>query len=130
MWATTYTVGHTHPLNRIYTSHFGIPKEFSRDYLLKAGAEPGNCVTRMRSVIDCSMEEIDYAEAGFRGRLHAMNKTQINLCDSMECQLRDRCNSYQDIIQEEKDEEELTDEQKALIREMSVWAQTAGGING
>ena len=111
-------------------SHFGVPKEFGNDYLLKGGADPDSCNWRIRTAIDNMIMDDDHIEAGFETRNQAVDNTMMNMCDEIECQLRNRCNSYIESKKRFKQDEELTDEQKAMIRQMSTWAQTAGGMNG
>ncbi len=121
-WATSYSVGHTNPLNRIQYSHFGMPKGYDKFYVSSVGQDVTHCFNRISRTVDpeglLATEEV--------------NSAIKQVCEGIKCQLRDNCRYYAELKSQELEQSELTDEQKVIIKQMQAWAQTArgGGLNG
>ena len=120
-WVTTYTVGHTNPLNQPNYMHFGMPEAYGTEYKNITGQSTEQCASKMMSEVQYKIRETDNNQ---------IEGACMALCDTMKCSLRGLCGNYKQWSKEP--EVELTDEQKALVKQMRTWASTAqrGGLNG
>ena len=121
-WATTYTVGHTNPLNQPNYLHFGMPEEFGEGYRNSIGQDPQGCYSRLYTAIS-KKEDIPEDDRG---------KACVAVCNTIKCSLRDSCAQYISLNDTIDEEENMSDDDKEMIKQMKNWANTAqrGGLNG
>ena len=129
-WATSYTVGHTHPLNQIHTCHIGMSPKFGDDYSKAVGKDVSSCSRQIVRGL-CHLGVLD------RNSNHLGEKASLlhnNVCEQVKCVLRDSCGEYKlrkNVLETEKLEDTLDDNGKEMLKQMTNWANTArGGRNG
>ena len=128
-WATSFTVGHTHPLNQIHTCHIGMPPQFSESYQQTVGKDTQTCSSQIiRGLRRSGLLEYEDPYN------HESSMMHNNVCDEIECAFRDRCDEYkhrQSLLTQEKLEDTLDEKGLDILKQMQNWARTAqGGRNG
>ena len=119
-WATTFTVGRTHPLNPINRAHYGLPEAFSSLYRDSVGQNTRECWNRMRDNVRDNLGFTDDAQ---------VIEACVQVCDNSNCALRDTCEQYYQYTTEREAAVPLTDEQKETMARMLEWSASLGRSN-
>ena len=88
-WAQYYNIKFANPYNQPYESHIGMPKDYSKAYVLSSVQDSGSR--------KCYHKLTDYFEKSKKFKFLELSDNIFNKCEDIECQWRDACNGYQII---------------------------------
>lgn len=88
-WAQYYNIKFANPYNQPCESHIGMPKGYSKTYVLSSVEGSGSR--------KCYHKLTDYFEKKKKLKFLELSDTIFNKCENIECQWRDVCEGYQII---------------------------------
>tara|TARA_R110001583_G_scaffold40747_4_gene129983 strand:- start:5999 stop:7543 length:1545 start_codon:yes stop_codon:yes gene_type:complete len=86
-WAQYYNTTHSNPYNNTSLLHFGLPKNYSKEYKATISNVESSCSSRIK---------VKVAKIEGYNELQLMDKLKADtqICNEIECQLKDTCSYY------------------------------------